>query len=397
MKEQLPRYRTALAAFVLALAAAVMTAHAEPASVLNIQQALDLAIQHNPDLAAVAAGVKAAEGDVRQAGAWLNPEMEIEAEDFAGTEGKESYDAATTTFRLSQQLELGGKRARRQSVAESEARLAVWDHETTKLDVVTRTKKAFVDVLVAQGRLDLAESALSVADDIHRVAGERVKAGKVSSLEETRAAVELSSARIARERAIRELQVAWQLLAVSWGSASAQFTRAAGTLESVKESPPPSVLEQAMEKAPDVARWHDEVAVAKGLLAVVRSGRVPDVAVSLGVSRYEEDGSHAGVASLSVPLPLFDRKTGGISAASYRLQRAEQAQRAARVRVTSELTDVTGRLETARAEALFEAIEAQGARLPSQRRYAARARSRERGIAVPRALYQEIQALAPAP
>lgn len=50
---------------------------------------------------------------------------------------------------------------------------------------------------------------------------------------------------------------------------------------------------------------------------------------------------------------------------------------------------------SARAETLFEAIESQGARLPSQRRYAARARSLEQGIAVPRALYEEIQALAP--
>ncbi|MGB6007313.1 Ldh family oxidoreductase [Castellaniella sp.] len=50
---------------------------------------------------------------------------------------------------------------------------------------------------------------------------------------------------------------------------------------------------------------------------------------------------------------------------------------------------------SARAEMLFGAIESQGARLPSQRRYAARARSRERGIAVPGALYREIQALAP--
>lgn len=45
------------------------------------------------------------------------------------------------------------------------------------------------------------------------------------------------------------------------------------------------------------------------------------------------------------------------------------------------------------AERLFQAITDQGARLPSQRRYAARERSLQRGIAVPRALYEEIEAL----
>jgi len=43
-----------------------------------------------------------------------------------------------------------------------------------------------------------------------------------------------------------------------------------------------------------------------------------------------------------------------------------------------------------RAESLFEAITSQGARLPSQRRYAARANSDQMGIEVPRALYEDL-------
>ncbi|MFD1952160.1 Ldh family oxidoreductase [Sphingomonas arantia] len=48
-----------------------------------------------------------------------------------------------------------------------------------------------------------------------------------------------------------------------------------------------------------------------------------------------------------------------------------------------------------RAEAMFAAIEAQGARLPSQRRYAARERSLAEGVVVPGALHREILALIP--
>jgi LDH2 family malate/lactate/ureidoglycolate dehydrogenase len=46
-----------------------------------------------------------------------------------------------------------------------------------------------------------------------------------------------------------------------------------------------------------------------------------------------------------------------------------------------------------RAEAVFEGIVGQGARLPSQRRYEARARSAVEGVRIPRALYEEIEAL----
>lgn len=48
-----------------------------------------------------------------------------------------------------------------------------------------------------------------------------------------------------------------------------------------------------------------------------------------------------------------------------------------------------------RAEALFEGITGQGARLPSQRRFEARAVSLRDGVTIPRALYDDIQALRP--
>ncbi|MBT8768031.1 Ldh family oxidoreductase [Metapseudomonas boanensis] len=46
-----------------------------------------------------------------------------------------------------------------------------------------------------------------------------------------------------------------------------------------------------------------------------------------------------------------------------------------------------------RAEAVFEGMLGQGARLPSQRRYEARARSAVEGVRIPEAMYAEIQAL----
>jgi len=46
-----------------------------------------------------------------------------------------------------------------------------------------------------------------------------------------------------------------------------------------------------------------------------------------------------------------------------------------------------------RAEGLFAAITEQGARLPSQRRFAARARSLEHGVQIPRGLLEDIRGL----
>jgi LDH2 family malate/lactate/ureidoglycolate dehydrogenase len=48
-----------------------------------------------------------------------------------------------------------------------------------------------------------------------------------------------------------------------------------------------------------------------------------------------------------------------------------------------------------RAEKMFDAIVEQGARLPSQRRYEARARSLAEGVRIPRPLYEDLRALLP--
>ncbi len=49
----------------------------------------------------------------------------------------------------------------------------------------------------------------------------------------------------------------------------------------------------------------------------------------------------------------------------------------------------------ARAETMFESITGQGARLPSQRRYEARERSKVNGVRIPKPLYDDLQALLP--
>ena len=103
---------------------------------------------------------------------------------------------------------------------------------------------------------------------------------------------------------------------------------------------------------PEVALWNDEVALSKKKLALARAERVPNLDVSAGISRFEEDGTHAGVAGLSLPLPLFNRNAGGILAAKHLAARAEYEQRAARLRVNADLVEAHSRLEIARAEAL---------------------------------------------
>jgi cobalt-zinc-cadmium efflux system outer membrane protein len=128
--------------------------------------------------------------------------------------------------------------------------------------------------------------------------------------------------------------------------------KAGGDLDVVPDVPPLEKLSALLDDTPEAARWNDEVALAEESLALAKAARIPDVTLSAGISRFEEDGTYAGTVGLSMPLPLFDRNAGGIVSARHQTARAEHKQRAARILATAELVEAYNQLETARAEAV---------------------------------------------
>jgi len=70
------------------------------------------------------AQVAAAQGRLDQAGAWRNPELSLDVENFAGKGPMEGLDSAETTLSVSQTLELGGKRGARIDGARKDLDLA---------------------------------------------------------------------------------------------------------------------------------------------------------------------------------------------------------------------------------------------------------------------------------
>ncbi|MFA6174364.1 MAG: TolC family protein [Kiritimatiellales bacterium] len=345
-------YKNTGAFIALTLLGTILPVPAEEAGVLELRHVLELALMNSPSLTASSHGVKAAEGNARQAGALPNPRLELEASEFGGSGSRTGYGAAETSVQLSQLVEMGGKRGKRQRAAQAEARLTGWEYEADRLEVLAQTKKAFVDVLLAQERLTLADSLLAVAEDVRKAAAHRVSAGKVAPLEETKAGVELAAARMARDRAKRELDTARKRLAASWGGTMPMFTEAAGDLSVVADIPSMEQLYAQLDNTPEIARGHDVLASGRESLALAKAGRIPDIEVSAGISRFEDDGSTAGIVGLSIPLPLFDRNAGGIFAAKHQALRAEYEQRAISLGVKTDLAEAYNRLETARAEAL---------------------------------------------
>jgi cobalt-zinc-cadmium efflux system outer membrane protein len=323
----------------------------EPTGVIDLRQALALAMMRNPELAASSWEVRAKEAGTLQAGLFPNPEPGFEIENFGGSGPSESLEGAETTLHVSQLIELGGKRSRLARVAALERDLAGWDYESKRLGVLTRATKAFVDVLAAQERLALTEDLVRLAEQVFGTVTERVKSGKVSPVEESKAGVVLATSRIELERARRHLEVARSHLTATWGGSSAAFEEVDGRLDVVKPIPPAEQLVRRISQNPDIARWVAEMEQRQAAAELEDARRIPDLTLSGGVKRSSEANTDTYVLGVSIPLPIFDRNQGGTLEARYRLAKAGEERKASEVRVRTRLTEAYEALSTAFAEA----------------------------------------------
>jgi len=338
---------------------------ADPVGPIDLTRALAAALSRNPGLGADRLDIQAAEARLVQADLPPNPELEFEAEEFAGTGELTGFDSAEVVLAVSQQIETGGKRAKRTRAAELDRDLAGWDYGGKRLDLVAEVRKAFVDVWVAQELLQVHRKSVALSEEVLNGVQKRVAAGKVAPLEQSNARVTLTLSRVELRGAVRELKTARARLAALWGSSTPRFERVRGALDSVAPVPAAEALSVLLPENPDLARWETEIQQRRANLNLERANGVPDVTVSLGVQHLRETDETALVFGVSVPLPIFDRNQGTAREARHRLVQAYARQQAARTRVRTEfveayqaLADAFSRAATLRDDVLPNAKQA---------------------------------------
>jgi cobalt-zinc-cadmium efflux system outer membrane protein len=323
------------------------TVDSEPTGELTLRTALGIALARSSDLQSFSWEIRARDARALQAERLPNPQLHTEIENVGGSGNRQGFEDTETTVRLSQLIELGGKRGKRQRLAELGTALATWDYEAKRLHVLSEMSKAFVQVLTAQERVGLAGNLARLANDAVRAVGIQVAAGGAPAVESTRANVALERTELEKNRAEQELVAARNALAASWGSTRPTFTRVVGDLTTV--SPPPSAedLFRRLEKNPELARWETELEERRAALSLEQAGRLPDVTAGAGGRHFSDNGDNALVLELSVPLPVFNGNGGAIAEAEHRLSKARAERSAAYVALHAALGTASARLAEA--------------------------------------------------
>ena len=317
---------------------------------VTMKAAINRAVERSPAVKAAFTEIEARHGEAAQASYKPNPELSLDIENFLGSGAKSGFKVAEETLRISQSIELGDKRLKRLRAANLEASVAGWDYEAARLAAASRAATAFVDVLVAQTRIEVLERFIKIAERTRSAVETQIAAGKGIATDLDRASISLARAKAGVEGERARLTAARQSLSALWGSNKLNFERARGKLDATPNVPSLERVQTYLAENPALARWSDEIGRRHAMLDVERAKAVPDIRVALGVRHFHEDDNGALVATIAVPLQVFDRNNGNIAAATQRIQRAEFDAQASERDVFSALVTAMGALRVAYAQ-----------------------------------------------
>ncbi len=310
-----------------------------PQGPLTLNKSVALALMHHPQLAVFTFEKRAREARALQSGLMPNPQLGVMVEDALGSGSFNGFSQSQTTIQLSQLIELGGKRAARLRANTLSTKLADWDFETKRIDVLTQVAKAYVRVLKAQQQITLTGKLVRLGKNFLTAVDERVKAGKVASIEGIKAGVSLSYMQIESEKTKRELKVARRSLSITWGSTTPQFESVLGDLFSVFPVP---TLENVMGRItnnPDLARWATELDQRQAVLDSELAKSIPNVTLKGGFRRLETTNDNAITFGISIPLQLFNQNQGRIEEARHRLGKVQARKRVTTISVRNKLSE----------------------------------------------------------
>ena len=316
---------------------------AATAQMLTMDQALETAFANNPDLAAAQWETGIAQGERQQAGLIPNPEVSWEAEDTR-------RNSRTTTVMINQPIELGGKRGARIEVASRAQDAAGIELERKRNVLRADVIQAFYSSSTAQQRLLLSRQSLELAERGLRVAQGRIKSGKSSPVEGTRAEVQLSEVRLELRRAERDEASAYQRLAQVMGAPLPAFVSVGDPGRSMPTVPDSSLLLNRIGETAELRLAKLQIDQREASLGLEKAQRIPDLTVSIGSQYNERERERVNVVGLSMPIPLFNRNQGNVLAAARRTDQARDLRNASELRLRTDIQTTLDQWMTANTE-----------------------------------------------
>ena len=324
---------------------------------VDLPTALVLALRDNPDLRAKRHALGLAEGRVQQSELLFqeNPRVSIEADyrnrRFRPPTGRSTADAAVSVL---QEIEIAGQAAHRRQAAASHLSYTEWIIADAQRLLQLEVMRAFYELLAIQERIQARRDALETRDALLQAGRERYAQEDISVLElnALRLDTDEAHARLLASQQERVLAVKQLRLLLGLGVEQPLVALgdlfAASRLDALPDPLPPQaeLITCALEHRSDYQAARRKVETREAELRLARANRLPNIALGPMYKLDNEDQVVGG--ALTIPLPLFNRQTHAITAATAQVEMARQELKSRTLSVRHEVAAAYAGLQLAR-------------------------------------------------
>ena len=313
-------------------------------SPLSLEEALRFAREHHPELYIARASLGVARADSTFAGVHpFNPELEVQS--VRGGESFGSSDEGSLEAGVRQELDLWGKRGQRRAVASARSRTAAAEVETRIQTIESVVQARFQRTLFLQQRRELLTEFAELDRRVAASTAARVSDGAITPLTGRLIELDFLGTESHRLRARSDLRQSVYALGAALGGAVPETLRLSGTvaIDSLRLTGD-AVVARALQNRREGDRLLRIVEERQAELRLAGLEGRPNLTIGIGVSREVTsfDGSnftgdpsivrgisrvrdvdHLWRASVSVPIPLWQRNQGARARAAAEIQVAQ--------------------------------------------------------------------------
>ena len=300
-------------------------------SALTLENAIRLAIDRNPTLAASKNEIQAAEGDKIAASKRLNPAFSLQFEDLPiSAHPGLFFEIQEITSRVDYEIEGGGRRKLRTEAATQtlEAQKHVYENQSRLMRL--EVERAFYQTILAKSNLESSKLILDQVERMISLNRVRYKEGDISALELNRIEVEKLKFQddvFQTDLALRNARSS--LLALLNAPDLSRDVDVLGALPINYQNPEPGLPPRAslseligiaLKQRPDIAARLEERRRADTETRLQRAIRSPNITIGGGYKRNLIENSV--VFGITIPLKIFNRNEGELMRADAEQKRA---------------------------------------------------------------------------
>ena len=293
---------------------------------LNLEQAIQTALEHNLEFKSKQEELGIAEGRVIRSNLLLqfNPELQGDVSNrrLKKPEDGSNRNVPQGSVALTQEFEIAGQPTYRREAAQRNFEKVKFEVSDFERLLRFRITELFLKILSIQAKIQQAQQVVDLRSRLYEAARTRLAAGDIPEVQVTTTEFELNRARsdlTSLQREYEELRVRLRIELFVPDDTDIELT---GSLTRV--SPPPlsvsEILKAALEKRADLAALERELKTVEAEERLTRAERIPNIRVGPFFERDDKDNIFGG--KISIPLPVFDRKQAELREALARKTRA---------------------------------------------------------------------------